>query len=356
MPKITLQNLANLDNPNSAVSTINLNFQTIQEIVDTLLSRDGLAPNAMLSILDMNNYRVINLPPPTSPSEPARHGDIQQYVDQAQDYAEDAAESAGEAAVSAAAALVSEQEAEAALEDFLSRYLGAFDTAPEAEINGAIYFDTNTNQWMVWTINDVVAGVDNVVAGSDNVLSSYWIAFPQATLRSLTDVDAGGMTTGQFLVWNNGTETFTPEDLTAENVSFDPDGTMFNGSDVQTALEEVSDRTSLGVYDIAFWLEGLMENNEVLYRIVSVRDFSIPVGVPGAVAVSGVAANSETVISLRKNGVQFGTVTFEASSDTGVFTVPGTVTFTSGDTLEVRAPSSADTTLRDTAITLTARR
>src|SRR5512138_3834353 len=90
MPKVDISVIQNLDNPNSVVAALNGNFNRIQEVIETLLSRDGRAPNSMLSILNMNDFRILNLPAPTSPTEPARHGDIQQYVDQAEAFRNEA--------------------------------------------------------------------------------------------------------------------------------------------------------------------------------------------------------------------------------------------------------------------------
>lgn len=76
MSKITLTNLANLQNENTAVNDINSNNATITTAFDNTLSRDGTAPNTMGSNLDMNNNQILNLPTPATVNSPARLIDV----------------------------------------------------------------------------------------------------------------------------------------------------------------------------------------------------------------------------------------------------------------------------------------
>jgi hypothetical protein len=72
MSKITLNNVGDLTQVVTAKGTINANSATIQTAFDNTLSRDGTSPNQMLSVLDMNSNRIINLPAPVFPSDPVR--------------------------------------------------------------------------------------------------------------------------------------------------------------------------------------------------------------------------------------------------------------------------------------------
>lgn len=76
MSKLTLSNLANLQNEATAVSTINGNNATLTTAFDNTLSRDGSIPNQMMNNLDMNDNQIINLPAPVSGSSPARLVDV----------------------------------------------------------------------------------------------------------------------------------------------------------------------------------------------------------------------------------------------------------------------------------------
>lgn len=358
MPKVIVNPIQNLDNPPSAVATLNSNFQALQAAIEVTLSRDGTTPNAMQFNLDMNAFRILNLPVPVSPTEPARHGDIQQYVDQARGWAEYAEDQADRAENEADDAEQSADEAEATLNDLKSRYLGAFPEEPtvgwngQELVEGTFFFNTTLNRFSVYAIDRVVHNGDLVKVGLLQVDVRYWIPLPVAIYAGLNDVDMDGLATGQISVYDGN--QWKPKDLSATNVSYTPGG--LNGANVQAALDDVINRTSLGIYDISFWIEGLMENSETLFRLVASREFSIPVGATGSVANSRISANAETTVSLRKNNVEFGTIVFDALDDTGVFTVAGTTVFNPSDILSIVAPASADTSLRDTSITLACRR
>lgn len=80
MSKITLANLANLQNETTAVNTINANSAIIQTAMDNTLSRDGTLPNTMSANLDMNSFRILNLIKPAQASEPLRLQDLSDFV------------------------------------------------------------------------------------------------------------------------------------------------------------------------------------------------------------------------------------------------------------------------------------
>ncbi len=80
MAKISLQNLANLQNETTAVNIINANNDAIEVAMEKTLSRDGTVPNQMTSELDMNSQRIINLTAPLTDNEPARLVDLTDIV------------------------------------------------------------------------------------------------------------------------------------------------------------------------------------------------------------------------------------------------------------------------------------
>lgn len=75
MARVTLNTLGNLNTP-AAVAALNENFQRLSEALDKTVSRLAEAPDAMEARLDMGNQRLINLPAPTTNTEPLRKGDI----------------------------------------------------------------------------------------------------------------------------------------------------------------------------------------------------------------------------------------------------------------------------------------
>lgn len=76
MVKVTLTDHSNLSNENSTITTLNNNNTTIETAFDNTLSRDGSSPNAMGASLDMNNNRILNLPPPSNPTDVVRLADL----------------------------------------------------------------------------------------------------------------------------------------------------------------------------------------------------------------------------------------------------------------------------------------
>lgn len=83
MAKVSLNSLANLQNEISAVATINNNSSAIAAALENTLSRDGTSPNSMAANLDMNSKRILNLPVPTSDTEPVRLSDLDAIVEAA---------------------------------------------------------------------------------------------------------------------------------------------------------------------------------------------------------------------------------------------------------------------------------
>lgn len=80
MAKLTLTDLANLQNETTAVNAINSNNTAIENAVENTLSRNGAAPNQMQADLDMNSNHILNLPQPTSATEPLRFQDLADFT------------------------------------------------------------------------------------------------------------------------------------------------------------------------------------------------------------------------------------------------------------------------------------
>lgn len=76
MTKISLTDLANLQNETTAVNAINANNAVLRTASDNTLSRDGTSPNTMNASIDMNNNSILNLSPPATVNSPARLIDV----------------------------------------------------------------------------------------------------------------------------------------------------------------------------------------------------------------------------------------------------------------------------------------
>lgn len=74
MAKVTLQTITA---GYASVDLLNANFSAIATALENTLSRDGTSPNTMSANLDMNSNRVVNLPSPSTSTEPVRLIDVQ---------------------------------------------------------------------------------------------------------------------------------------------------------------------------------------------------------------------------------------------------------------------------------------
>lgn len=80
MSKLTLTDLASLQNENTAISTINTNNTALETALENTLSRDGTVPNQMGAELDMDSNQIINLPDPLTSTSPLRLQDLSDFV------------------------------------------------------------------------------------------------------------------------------------------------------------------------------------------------------------------------------------------------------------------------------------
>lgn len=78
--KVTLTDLANLQNELTAVTAINNNNAAIEVAMENTLSRDGTAPNTMSAELDMDSNQIINLPQPATGNSPLRFQDLSDFI------------------------------------------------------------------------------------------------------------------------------------------------------------------------------------------------------------------------------------------------------------------------------------
>jgi len=76
MAKLTTTDLVNLENQTSTVTTINNNFGLVETAMENTLSRDGTTPNTMNADIDMNSYRLTNVPSPSAPTDIVRLSDL----------------------------------------------------------------------------------------------------------------------------------------------------------------------------------------------------------------------------------------------------------------------------------------
>lgn len=76
MPKLILSDVDDLQDEESAITTLSNNNAATEEAFENTLSRDGTSPNNMNADLDMNSYRILNLPDALNDQEPITLGQL----------------------------------------------------------------------------------------------------------------------------------------------------------------------------------------------------------------------------------------------------------------------------------------
>jgi len=103
-------------------------------------------------------------------------------------------------------------------------------------------------------------------------------------------------------------------------------------------------------YDPNIQIIGRPPEGEI-YKTIFVRSVTFASALSGSRAKCTTAPTGIVVISVRKNDVQFGTITFAIGATTGVFAGVAT-TLAAGDILSFVAPTPRDATFADVLITL----
>ncbi len=104
-------------------------------------------------------------------------------------------------------------------------------------------------------------------------------------------------------------------------------------------------------YDIGLFFSGKPTNSQEIFRMEATRAFTIPDGATGSNALARVASTGNVSFSFRRNGVEFATASFNAST-AGAWSQTGDEAFSEDDDLTIIAPATADSTLADISFML----
>ena len=124
---------------------------------------------------------------------------------------------------------------------------------------------------------------------------------------------------------------------------------------VNTAETALEFRTEFRDMVIGFTILGLPTNGQEVLRLTMTHAITFPSGMTGSQSKSGIASTGNVAFSIRKNGVEFATLTYNTTS-TGVFAAASSTSLAIGDELIVLAPATADTTLANIGVSLKATR
>lgn len=120
-----------------------------------------------------------------------------------------------------------------------------------------------------------------------------------------------------------------------------------NGSDFTIAAE-----AGAAPYDIGGSLMGKPSAGVVIMRFPMPRAVRFLSGMALSKGVAATAATAASTFSVRKNGIEFATMTFAALGTSATFTCAATTDFAAGDILTLVAPASPDDTLADIGFAL----
>lgn len=104
-------------------------------------------------------------------------------------------------------------------------------------------------------------------------------------------------------------------------------------------------------YDLAIFDTDRPGSGELIVKLYPVG-VTFRADLTDSQASAEVAATAEAVYSITKNGTEFATLTFAASSAAGVFACAADTQFVAGDVLRIIAPNPRDDTLSGVAATL----
>lgn len=160
----------------------------------------------------------------------------------------------------------------------------------------------------------------------------------------VTNVDTSGVV---YLrnggLWRQTADTGDPADTPPSDI------VLWTRTQAGLYVWDGTAHTRVGAASVGSWSAGVPSASQVLWRKVFARPAVFAISMPGSKAVAGTAATASTVLSIKKNGTQFATITFAASGTTGTFACAAQTSFAAGDLLTIVAPASPDATLAEIA-------
>ncbi len=105
------------------------------------------------------------------------------------------------------------------------------------------------------------------------------------------------------------------------------------------------------IYDVGFAYDGIATAGAVIGRYIFPRAAFLASGASPSQSKADVAATSEVIFTLAKNGGSFGTCTFAAAGSIGTFAVASAVNFVAGDVVTATV-NIEDATLDGVSMTL----
>jgi len=247
---------------------------------------------------------------------------------------------------------------------------GAGTSTPNsaAQVDGNFY---DVDQRIVGLTDDLAEGkrIDTVTYSDTSMTfhftdgTSQVIPLPVVTLQYVGPwMNGAPYTRGQMITAGNGFYQVLENHTTpAAPAPFDPnatDGTTDNNPLYQLWMPLLDVN-----YDAAIFVPGSIQRaaDELLFQGIANRAMRLNAGTVGAYAYlsTGNESGTDIILSIEKEGVEIGTVTFEAAGDidtaggqTGIFTINAAVDFAAGDRYALRVTQSDNAEPADLSVTL----
>ena len=334
----------------ASTTTLNENFEALQEAFDNTISRDGSTPNTMSANLDMNGNDIIG-------ASSVLVGGVD-YLAQSLAY-KNAAETAKTAAEAAKVA------AELAYDNFDDRYLGVKTSDPSTDndgnalLDGALFFDTTLNVLKVYDQGntswkrttpttseqaniDTVSGISsdvttvadndaNVTTVAGNTTNINTVAGNNANVTTVAGIDANvstvaGISSNVTTVANNDSNV-TAVATNEANIN----AVAANNGNITTVAGINSDVTTVS---------GI--SSDVTTVAADGTDIGVVAGISSDVStVSGISGDVTTVAGISGN------VTSVANNETNINTVVSNLSDVNSFANKYRISSTAPTTSLD---------
>ena len=127
---------------------------------------------------------------------------------------------------------------------------------------------------------------------------------------------------------------------------------IWNGPTAGTAL--LAGNNSGMPYDISSGVSGPIAGSQYVMDFLAVRSVNVPANFSGSLASVLTAFTSAATYTIYHNGTSVGTISFAASGTAGTFSTSSAFTMAVGDNMTIQAPSTADATAANLAITILA--
>ncbi len=105
-------------------------------------------------------------------------------------------------------------------------------------------------------------------------------------------------------------------------------------------------------FDVAQFINGKLYSSETVIKVIAPRTITIPANMAGSYAHADTAPSTTLVMTIYKNGVSQGNITFNATKKEGIIT-SSEIILSAGDILTVVAPISIDATFSNFACIIT---